>query len=499
VSAVGDRALRRGCAAVVGTALALGGPANATVPDDFGASGDQIATGGGGVAHVDDGAATTLNPAGLSQIRRPSFKIGALWAHQTFAAPPPLWWDTNRDGVVDEGDPNLQLGDGVDDVSGFQLSVGRQVGSRFGIGISAYVPLQRLYRLKTFEPSLPTYIMYDNRQQRYDFSAGVGGEVLPGVSIGAAVNIVPRVKFSVGMTADIQVSGDSDTADLGDAVQKLVVDVQEVKLDLVPGIAPVFGLQLDLGRWHKALRGLRIGASWRGSVGVPIEGRLDIQANVSAADIGSLNPFVLAGVIDARLFLFDHYLPMKVDAGLSYEFGPGFWAYGDVRWTDWHKMTLSVAQLQDTTLTTPLFDLGDRVRDGNAYSVVLRNVTSGRVGGGIRFPRFELDSRARYLEVGMQVGAGYEPTPLVSQGANSAFLDADRWWLSGGLSGETWDPFRLVNGPIRMGVFFQYHRLVTATLNHVSDTPKAGFSANGAPMLADGSILLIGGQFGFEY
>ncbi|HMV70171.1 MAG TPA: hypothetical protein PKA64_25240, partial [Myxococcota bacterium] len=413
--------------------------------------------------------------------------------------PPPLWWDTNQDGTVDADDRPLQLDDGVDDLGGLTLQIGRQVGGRFGIGLSAYLPVQRLFRLHTFEPSLPTYIQLNNRSQRYVLAAGAGGEVLPGVSIGVAADVVPRVRFSVGMTADVTVSEDDEADDLGDLVSDVVVDVHEITLDVIPGVAPVVGLQLDLGRWHRKLRGLALGASWRGALGVPIDGQLDIQANLHAEDVGSLDPFTLAGVIDARLFLFDHYVPMKVDFGASYTLDPWVWGYVDARWTDWRRMLLSVARVEQATLTTPLVDLGDVIRDGNDYALDLRATWGVRGGAGIHFPRFELDSRARYVQLSTSAGAGWEQTPLVSQGASSAFLDSDRWWLSGGVSVETWDPFNLFNGPLRFDLFFQYQRLVPAQLTRTSDGPQAGYPIDGAPIPVGGSILALGGAVGFEY
>lgn len=471
----------------------------ATVPDTFGMGAEQIGRGGGGVAQVDDGAAALMNPAGLARIRRPTFAIGGLWGRQAMAEPPPLWWDTNRDGRVDENDEPLRLPDGVDNLSGFQVQIGRHVGGRFGLGLSAYMPTQRLFRLKTIEPSLPHYILYDNRAQRYVLAAGVGGEVAPGVSIGLAADIVPKVRFTVAMTADLAVEGDSEAEDLGELVGDVVIDVHEIRLDVVPGVAPVVGLQLDLGRWSRHLRGLQLGAMWRGQVGVPIEADLDIQANIRVNDVGELSPLVLAGLIDTRLFLFDHFVPMKVEFGASYRVDPWFSAYVDARWTDWRKLMLSVARIEEATLTTPLFDLGDTIRDGNAFRVFMRPTWTVKAGGSLALPRFEFDNRARYLQLRTSAGAGYEQSPLVEQGSSSALLDSDRWWLAGGLSAEFWDPFRLVNGPVRFAAFFQYHRLLNASLPRASDTPRAGYSVDGSSIPVGGSILLIGGELGFDY
>jgi hypothetical protein len=478
--------------------LALLGIANATVPDLYGLGADRVAMGGAGGAISDDGTSAVLNPAGLGAIRRPTLTLGGLWGRMDLAESPPVWWDTNRDGLITEDDPPLTLGKPVDDVGGFHLSIGRHLGGRFGFGLAMWFPAQRLFRLKTFEPSLPTYIMYDNRPQRYELAAGFGGEVLPGVRVGAAINVVPRVRFTVGMVADIAITGSEDTEDLSEVIDDVVVDVNEIKLDVVPGFTPVLGLQFDLGRWHRALRGLRLGASWRGTVGVPVKADIDIQANVRAEDLGSLEPIALAGVINADMSLYDHYVPMKVEISAAWTFDPWIDLAIDARWTDWRGMVMSVARIEDASLTTPLVDVGDAIRDGNDHEVTLRSTWSVRAGGAVRLPRVELDKRARYVQVAMQAGAGFEPTPLVSQGVESALLDADRWWLAGGLSLETWDPFRLVNGPLRVATFFQYHRLLPAALPHASDTPRAGWSRAG-DIPASGSMLVIGGEVGFEY
>jgi hypothetical protein len=479
--------------------VGLSGPAAATVPDTYGVGADHIGMGGGGVAHVADGAAALMNPAGLVRVRRPMLSAGISWGMHNFADPPPVWWDTNRDGLVDERDPPLELTEGVDDTLGLHLDVARHVGTRFGIGLAAYVPLQRLFRLKTFEPSLPTYVMYDNRPQRYVLAAAVGGMIVPGLYVGIGADIVPRVAFDVGLTADIAVVGDESADDLGELVGDVRIDIHEIELDVVPGIAPVVGLQLDFGSWTPALEGLMLGATWRGEIGVPIDATMDIQANVSASDLGELDPFVLAGIIDADLALFDHYVPMKVEAGISYRHARYFTAYADVRWTDWRRMLLSVAQLESATLTTPLFDLNDAIRDGNDYDLTLRSTWSVRAGAEMKLPRFEFSSKFRYLQLVTRAGFGWEPSAIVSQGANSSFLDSNRWWLAGGLGLETFDPLNLFNGPLHLDLYFQYHRLTPTQLVRASDEPRAGYPVETDRIGIDGSILVLGAEVGFSY
>ena len=87
----------------------------------------------------------------------------------------------------------------------------------------------------------------------------------------------------------------------------------------------------------------------------------------------------------------------------------------------------------------------------------------------------------------------------MSQGDDSAFLDANRWFLTGGLGLETYDPLNLFNGPIHLDAFFQYHRLVPAALSRTSNTPRAGYPVDATGFVADGSILVIGAEIGIAY
>ncbi len=486
-------------AASVGSALALTTPALATVPEEFGAGARRIGMGGGGVAEVGDGFAALLNPAGLHQIRRPTAAAALSWGLIRLADPGAVWWDTNRDGLVNTDDPPLLLDDGADDTLGAHLAIGRHIGSKWGFGVGLYVPLQRLFRLETFEPALPTYLQLDNRLQRYVLAVGVGGEVLPGVAIGAGVDVVPRVRFTISLTADIVASADEEAEDLGEVVSDAVIDVHEIELDIIPGFAPTVGLQLDFGRWSPKLRGLRLGASWRGAVGVPIRGDLDIQANLAATDIGELDPFVLAGIVDAEMFLYDHYVPMRVDVGLSYAYEPYIRLFADLRWTRWSPMIPSIARVTDATLETPLISVGDVIRDGNAFQLDLRDTLSVRAGGEMDLPRVTLDGPARYVQTRLRAGVGWIPSPVRAQGPDSNFLDGDRLALSGGAGVEFWDPFKLTHGPIRVDAGVSYHRMLRRELLRASESPRPGYPVDADRFVIRGDAVMLTAGVSFDY
>lgn len=481
-------------------AVACSGTAGATVPDTFGIGGRWQGAGGGGVAVVEDGTAAFVNPAGLSRIRRPTAGVGLLVAYPKFEPLPDLWWDTNQDGTVDERDPPLEYSADIRSQYGVEVFAGRHVGGKFGLGLVAYVPTRNLVRFATFDPELPTYPMWDNRLERFMASAGIGGEILPGLSIGAAVDVLASAKVDVVLTADAVVTGPGTTAEApGDLVTEIVIDVHEIQLALVPAVAPVLGLQLDVGKLVAPLDGLVFGASWHGQVGLDIDVDLDIQANATIQDVGDLDPYVTAILAEAQLGIVDHYVPPRVTLGVAYRRKDTLTLYADLRWTDWRKMALNVARVTGAEITSPLVDLDGTIVDGNVHAFLMKPTWGLRMGSDLVVPRFELKSDLRYVQLSFRGGFALEPSPLVDQGVNSNLLDTDRTMFSLGTGVETWDPFDLTDGAVRFDLFFQYHLLAAATLPRQTDVPRAGYPVDAAGLPIGGNIAVLGGQWSFEY
>ncbi|MCO4743368.1 MAG: outer membrane protein transport protein [Proteobacteria bacterium] len=487
--------------AVTGLALLLALPAHATVPDKYGPGARSRGMGGGGVALVEDGTAAYQNPAGLGRVRQPQAAIGIMAGKESLADIPPLWWDTNRDGVVDDRDTPLNVSADMDDPVGFNFHVGRQVGGKFGIGISGYMPAARLFRMATFEPDLPNYFMYTNRQQRYTLAAGVGGEIVRGVSIGASVDFVPQVVFAMNMTMDVTATSSQDAQGIDELLTEIRIDTHEMSLDVVPGFAPILGIQLEVGRWFEPLDGLVIGAMYRGSVGLPIDINLNIQANINAEDIGDLDPFIMAAVIDTGVSIYDHYVPAVASFGAAWRTDDTLTAYADLRWTNWKPLSenLNVAHIVNPTITSPLIDISDSVVDGNSFEAAFKSTVSVAAGTELKLPRQEFESRWKYAQIAVRGGFAYVPTPLVGQGESSALLDTNRLTFSLGAGLEFWDPLKLVDAPVRLDAFGQYHVLAKGAIPRSADTPTPGFPVEADAIPFGGNLYVLGGQIGFDY
>lgn len=464
--------------------------------ETLGVGARSIGTGGSGVAWVNDPTAAYTNPAGLSHIRRPEGQLGFLFGAESFEAIPSVWWDTNQDGAIDEQDDPLQVSSNVDDTLGFTASMGRNIGKRFGVGLTLYVPAKRLIRFMTFEPSLPTYFMQYNRPQRLVLALGVGAKVAPGIHLGASVDVVPRAHSHLVAT----VSGGLHGVDEEDQVlDPVVVDVHQVAINLKPGASPILGLQIDFGQWVKALKGLQLGLVWRGSAGFPLTLDVNVQGNVSISDIGELEPYVAAAILQGQMQMTDHYVPMSVSGGLSYSSRTGHGFYIDAIWRDWRPMQAAVAQVKNGDLTLPLVDLEDGLQDNNPLEVTLQPTVSIRGGAEFTLPKKTLPNGFQYVQLQLRVGAGFDPTPLKSQGWDSALLDTERVMVSAGVSLETADPLKLLNGPLQFDLFGQFHGYMARSLARQSAEPKAGYPVDSSEILIGGTGWLVGGQWRFAY
>lgn len=476
-------------------------PAWASAPDMFGQGASAMGSGGGGVAMVQDGTAAWLNPAGLGRIRRPTASVGFVAGFDDFQPVPDLWWDTNRDGTLDSRDDPLPWSVGVERIQGVQLSVGRQIGGKFGLGATAWLPTQRLYRLSTIEPDLPHYLMYQNRPQRYNLNIGVGGEIVRGVNIGASLDMHSRTVFDMYGTLHLTVSGeeDPDRPGTGGLVQQVEVDVHELTLDLRYAALPILGVQLELGEWADDLDGLVVAASYRPGMNIAIEADLDIQANVEVRDVGDFDPYVIAALIDARANLFDHTVPARTVLGVAWRTDDILSAYVDVIHQDWRAGRANVTQLEYANIESPLVDLGDAARDGNVYQLELRSTWSVRTGMDLKLPKIELENKLEYVRFAVRGGFAYHPTPLRAQGTNSALLDSDRATFTIGGGVEVFDPFALVDGPVRLDLFGQLHNLGSSSLPRSADSPTAGYPVQGDSLPIGGRLVVIGAQWGFDY
>jgi long-subunit fatty acid transport protein len=468
----------------------------------YGFGARKMGRGGGGVAVQEGPESVLLNPAALPGSRFPELSIGFVGVDAQFEQFPDVWWDTNRDGLVNEDDPPLDIGPQYDSVAGFMLGAVRPIGPTFAMGIGLFLPLQRLIRLQTFEPSLPSYFLYANRAQRYELGLAAGWRPKWGLAVGAGLQMIPRARYSLNATLDLTVTGAEEGDQAGD-VLATGIDVHTMELDLIAGFAPSFSLHWDAGEATPALDGLQLGATWRGEAGLPVDVNLDLQINAHGEEFGDIDDIVLPLVFDVGVGVFDHYVPSRLDLGAAYTVARTLTVTADVRRTAWDRMEVSIAKVTDATIegAAVSLDAAD-VEDGNPYDFQLRATWAPRAGLELRLPGFRAVPRWGEIHITTRGGFGFEPSPLVSQSEQTALLDADRSIFALGLGFEHEDPFRKagVHRLGRLDTFFQYHVLARGELARPEpDEPTPGYAVDGSPIPIGGHLLAAGLSWSFEY
>ncbi len=271
-------------------ALFMMGQSHAGPVDMYGFGAASIGRGQGGLAVPDGGQTVFRNPALLQDLDWAEASLGFGLYRAKVPDSPNVYWDTNRDGMIDRTDDPLSVPSQTPDADGMTVSMARNIGERVGVAINGFFPADRLMMFGTTEPSLPTWVMFGNRTQRVDLSLGIGAELYKGISIGGAVEVVAKSRYQISGTIDVGVgAADSDDEDAGDLVDEIVVDIHEMSLDIVPRAIPIFGFHMDVGRLMKPLDGLHFGFAWRAESGIPIDAKLDLQLNGTLQNIGDLN------------------------------------------------------------------------------------------------------------------------------------------------------------------------------------------------------------------
>jgi len=463
--------------------------------------------GGGGIALPRDGGIVFTNPAGL--VRLPGengIMLGYGLVRSGFDEFPELWWDTNRDGLIDDDDDPLDLQPQYAYGDGLHLALHRRIGRRFALGAALFWPKDRILKLSTFEPELPRYFMYDSRLQRYGLAVGFGWEQIRGLSLGGGVRIVPQARYNISATVDATVVGAGDgQEELGELVTEITVDVHDMSLDLITDFAPMLSFHWRPGELIPHMDWLELAGSWRGTTGLPVEVTADLQLNASVEDIGTLDDIMLPILLQVELGVYDHYVPEQITLGAALT--PVEWAslYGEASFTRWSEMQINVTEVLYAHLDSPLIHIDDdEIQEGNVTHFEWRDTWSFRVGGELALPAIELNNAARYLQIKLRGGGGIEPSPLVGQSEYSAILDAGRLVVAGGVQFEHRDPFQLAD-ITRWSAFCQVHKLGSGdfsrswlgepTAGYPVDVDDQGFTH----IPIGGHLWTAGAQLEFDY
>jgi hypothetical protein len=265
-------------------------------------------------------------------------------------------------------------------------------------------------------------------------------------------------------------------------------------------VAPVLSVQWD---GPPALP-LHAALAWRGAASIPVDARAQVQVNMKAEDLGSLDPVLLPLLFELGLGVVDHYEPAQWTGSAGATPLPWLTAWGEVAYAAWSALEPNVSKVIDIHVESPLYEVADDVfSETDPLAATFQDTLSWRVGVEVTPRPWDLEGPADHLALAVRFAGGIDPSPLVSQSPSSALLDADRLVLAGGVEWEHRDPLGWFDR-VRWTLFGQAHRLASGSY----DRPDPAVPTAGYPRQAEGGVTSIpvggtlwtaGATMGVEY
>ena len=399
-----------------------------------------------GLAMADQGVTTDYsaafaNVAGLAYADTMSFSLGYSYFHSRF----------NINGQDSEAE------DAAGVVMGLGLPFDLGGGWRFGSGLAAYVPEQRLARIRLLSPDVPRFLQFDNRAQRIvgSFSNALSWKW---VSLGVGINIFSNAN---GRGALFRMKSGPNREDKADT---------DLILSLKTVIYPSAGLMIKPTEW------LTVGFHWIRHVCLTINTTTDADLNL---DLGF---GFLTGHAGARISTSDYFTPETYS--LAVEVGPfrGLTVMASVQYLDWAAYRGAITEV------TPLIDL--KLSSGNfnyetvGYRYSDQDFAWQVTAAGALEYRLDLPA----VDMVFRGGYKYVPTPLRTKAPDVVVLDADRHVLGLGL-GLVIAPFWILTGDTEINLGFQYQYMESGHRDTQTDMAVQPMDFDG--QVAGGSLDVV--------
>lgn len=438
-------------AALLCTAIA--GTTRANPADAFGLGSRSIALGGAVSADVHDFSANYYNPSALALVPATDLSLGYMYVSHHL----------ELNGHDSQVDPVRGLMGGV-------VAPGRIAKVPFAFGLGTHVSDERLSRARTVDPSVPVWVLYDNRSQFLYLTANLALRPFKWLAVGGGMSFLAATKGSFGITG---------TAVLPDPTgRRSQYDSQlrhEVDADLTAVRYPEFGITIL--------------PSDRFSAALVYRGQAELNLAIDAKLKGKVDAGLLT--VPAQYSLesqtLDAFIPRQVVLGTSTRPLDHLRVNLDVTWVQWSAykspVSYSVTSLQ---VPLPKSLLPPATKPSSRTDPHFSDRFVPRIG--VEY-RFQLQKK---LELPVRVGYAFEKTPVPDQTGATNFVDNDRHIFSIGAGFVLKHPGAVLPGNLRFDVDAQLSVLPTRVTLKQSPADFTGdYSARGT-ILAGGATLSVG-------
>ncbi len=410
----------------------------ATAIEVYGLGSRAISMGGAYTAVADDFSAAYYNPAGLPQVEQVDVGVSMNFLHADFKSIRNVVIGEDAGGDPVFGDADTKIGDN----GGFSGGVAVAITKRIAMGVGIYLPSnQYLARLQSQRQREPHYVMFEKRPLRFALWAGVGVEILKGLSIGAGADVLfgpqGRVKLDIPAGEEAQV---------------------DLSLTFRPRISPYAGIL------YKLRDDMRIGVVFREE---REHGDLDIDISAEL----HADPIVvpIAGKMESTIF----YSPRQVTLGWAWNPCQKLLVSIDLAWLQWSRFKDA-----SIDMIVEFGGMGDHKAFEKVMAPGFEDTFLPRAGAEYLVKTWSASSWAEAMELKLRGGYFYVDSPVGVQDGLTNFMNSDSHVFSTGLGLAVLSPFG-TERTINVNAHLQVHHFVDRT--HTKTAEMVDVDGDGTP------------------
>ncbi len=419
----------------------------------FGLGSRSTALGGAVSADVHDFSANYYNPSGLALASGTDLSLGYMYvSHQL-----------KLNGHDSKVDPVRGLMGGI-------VAPGHLLGVPFAFGIGTHVSDERLSRARTVDPSVPVWVLYDNRSQLLYLTANLAIRPVSWLAVGGGMTFLAATEGSFDITGTAVLPNSLGTRSQYDSQLR-----HEVDANLTAVRYPDFGITVLPSKYFNASLVYRGQAELNLAIDASLKGNVDAGLITVPAEY-SLESQTL-----------DAFIPRQVVLGTSTRPIDGLRVNLDVSWVQWSSYKSPVSHsVTSLTVSLPKSLLPPATKPSAVTNPGFADRFVPRVGVEYRF------KLRRKLELPVRAGYVYERSPVPDQTGATNFVDTDRHIFSLGTGFVIDHPGAVLPGDLRFDVDAQLSVLPKRVTLKSSPADFTGdYSAQGT-ILAGGATLSLG-------
>ncbi len=361
-----------------------------------------------------EASSSLYNPAMQNLYDKSQFNIGWIYAADSFDSPKDVVIEnefiggsnTNNTGDVDTD---------VDDTNSLFLSsvfVFEKQGKKRSVGVHVSIPTEKLVGVETQSAYYPQYAMYFADTQRITLSTAYAWSMTDDLHFGLGFHFYMTTGSTVQTTLPASDNMNPRTSTV------------DIKLEVKPSIAPIFGMI-----WNPNVSSHYLGFNYIGERDAEMV--FDANNNVNVL---SSSPIPVNFEGNSSLY----YDPEVFSLGYSYK-GISWDFHTSVDWERWSKFSGSSVMMKFDSDTS-----FQQFLESSDYEDILTPKASLIYKYG----------KNEYL-----FGVGYRPTPVPKPKGNLNYLDSDRYMLGLGYGRQLDSTPLLSDSPSKVYINFQMHSL----------------------------------------